>query len=147
MQTSTSWVLSINPEEAAITSYDRTIPVEVCYQNLCNGMRTCNSFEINLKGIADNVPMRVVLNETESAVKKSIIYPNPNNGQFTVKLPNVTSGNYQISDKNGRIVCKSEFVKTDNLEILITDRQYSGWYIIKIDTGKESFAEKIIINK
>lgn len=76
------------------------------------------------------------------------IYPNPNNGQFYVKSPNVATGNVKttIYDTAGRIVYnQNQNHFGGNYEQSYNLRLPAGVYIIVIQSANDKTTEKLII--
>lgn len=77
------------------------------------------------------------------------IYPNPNNGQFTVKLKSASNKdiNVEVFDIRGRSVLKESYRNTGdfNQNINLNNAQ-SGMYLLNIDDGERKITKKIIIN-
>lgn len=77
-----------------------------------------------------------------------LVYPNPNNGKFTVKIDddaNIKAIN--ITDANGKVVYRnSSLVKTITLEIDLS-KYASGVYYIKATDGKKKYDKKVVIEK
>ncbi|ULC59560.1 M12 family metallo-peptidase [Flaviramulus sp. BrNp1-15] len=76
------------------------------------------------------------------------VYPNPNNGEFTLKL-NINSSNtinVEVYDLRGRIIHKKTFENTGdfNKKITLNDIQ-SGMYILSVSDGIRKSTKKIVI--
>ena len=69
---------------------------------------------------------------------KLVIFPNPNNGEFTIQSSNVV--NYQISDFTGKVIMEG-----DNTNPLIKTNFAKGIYFIKISEGDKITFSKIIV--
>ena len=72
------------------------------------------------------------------------MYPNPNDGNFTIELSDLHSGKVRIaiSDLNGRIIYSNELTG----EIMpLTINIPAGIYNLKIESGQHSFNQKLII--
>ncbi len=75
---------------------------------------------------------------TEAYLKKDIvIYPNPNNGNFTIEIPDLDY--VEILDMEGRKV------KTVNSKNVGIEGLGKGIYLLRIIVGNESYNDKIII--
>ncbi len=78
----------------------------------------------------------------EVAVGEVSLYPNPNNGNFTLELVGVNAQEYAIYDISGRII-ESNAVSSP---VINFDMQLStGTYFIRITAGKEVITRKIVI--
>lgn len=77
------------------------------------------------------------------------IYPNPNNGQFTITVDKASAGDvqYAIYDITGKVI-ESKNVESDGrLETAVDiSRLPSGTYIINVTTDNQEFTKKIIKN-
>ncbi|MBE9489500.1 MAG: T9SS type A sorting domain-containing protein [Bacteroidetes bacterium] len=77
------------------------------------------------------------------------VFPNPNNGEFTVKL-NSNSGNdirISVYDIRGRQVFDNSYNNAANFnEVINLGSVQSGLYILKITDGNKTGTKKIIIN-
>jgi hypothetical protein len=73
------------------------------------------------------------------------IYPNPNNGNFEVKINSDIIGYIHIHDSKGRLIYKQE-INSTHLNIDISN-QSSGIYILNFISEKEKtiYSEKIIL--
>ena len=76
------------------------------------------------------------------------IFPNPNNGEFTVRLNSNSSENIKMSvyDIRGRRVFDNIYRNTSNFnEVINLGSVQSGLYILKVTDGNKSGTKKIII--
>ena len=77
------------------------------------------------------------------------IFPNPNHGEFTVKLQS-TSGEFvkiEVYDIRGRRVIENRFENTGNFrQVIRLDKAQSGLYLIKISDGLKTVTKKILVN-
>ncbi len=84
----------------------------------------------------------------ESGFENSILFPNPNNGTFTIKLNGslIRAIEAEIFDPRNRLVYKRTFKATGDFEkeIKLTDVQ-SGMYILTLSDGLKKTAKKIIV--
>lgn len=86
-------------------------------------------------------------NHNKSSIKeiKVKIYPNPNNGRFSIETKNI-QGKFKLAvfDVQGRKImtkeCDSQSI--NNIDINPTSR---GLYYVKIIGGEEQFTEKILV--
>lgn len=78
-----------------------------------------------------------------------LIYPNPNVGEFVVKLSGVSSRPLEIEvfDAIGRQIYKEVFDASINLKkpVRLLDAQ-TGFYIVKVSDGERSSIRKIIVD-
>jgi hypothetical protein len=69
------------------------------------------------------------------------VFPNPNNGQFTISLP-VDNAEITVTDMLGQQILKTQATqKTMNLQI-----EKNGVYIIYVKTKQETTSIKLIVN-
>ncbi len=74
------------------------------------------------------------------------VYPNPNNGNFTIHFPEQISGNIlcSIYSMDGSIY-KSYELKSPSTNYFIINNIPEGIYLLKVRSGLENFHQKIII--
>lgn len=70
------------------------------------------------------------------------VYPNPNNGSFTIELVNGSSKNIQVTDVTGRVV-SSTVTSDDKAEINISNLA-SGVYYVKVQSNNKSEVIKVV---
>ncbi len=106
--------------------------------NGCNSSSS-SSLNVDVTGISEaNVQSSNIL-----------LYPNPNNGQFTLTFTTVEISDYtiQLNDVNGKIVYKNEltnFSGSFNKEFDIT-KSGKGEYFLSITNSKNQKIEKVIV--
>ncbi|MCF1190404.1 M12 family metallo-peptidase [Mangrovimonas sp. AS39] len=77
------------------------------------------------------------------------VYPNPNNGQFTIKFKSNTSQDIDVMvfDLRGRAVFNQQIDNTGNIEQTIDlGKVQSGMYLLNITDGPQKVTKKIIVN-
>lgn len=77
------------------------------------------------------------------------IFPNPNNGDFTIKLQSHSGHDIKVTiyDIKGRKVLENRFKDTSNFrEVIRMDHAESGMYLINISDGLKSVTKKIIVH-
>ncbi len=77
------------------------------------------------------------------------VYPNPNNGEFTVKLNSSSSNKIKINvyDIRGRKVFDNSYSNSSNFNKVVNlNNVQSGIYILKVSDGERSGTKKIIVN-
>lgn len=86
------------------------------------------------------------LNEDQLA--QLSVYPNPNNGEFTVQVPsNLAEGTMSVMDLNGRVVIEEAFNNTSNgIEINVKGVE-NGMYIVRIATNDAQYQTQIVVQK
>lgn len=75
-------------------------------------------------------------------VERAVIYPNPSNGIFRVKLNEWTSANLSVLDLSGRIYWSDEIQNGEEIDLSSLD---SGVYLCRLVNGSEVYSLKIII--
>jgi len=76
-----------------------------------------------------------------------IIYPNPNNGKFFVKLPRDSEGNLSIINNIGQIIHEEKFyITAESHGINISSLAY-GNYVIRLNINGELLSRKLIVYK
>jgi len=108
--------------------------VNNCIETPCgSGMRMANTTYNNANSVG-------VYDKTNNHF---ILFPNPNNGQFTLKLGNTNSNNLvEIYDVMGKKIW-SKVVLT-NKELIDISDQPKGIYLVKVLKGNNLFTQKII---
>ncbi|MCE3227390.1 MAG: alkaline phosphatase domain protein [Bacteroidetes bacterium] len=121
---------------------------------------TCNSYFIN-KGdnnmVMVNVnvvppsPVTVGIRDSESENLIYAVYPNPNNGQFHVRVNGLKDGDAFIGLFNvvGELVYHTNGTVSNgelNKEINVEEIA-SGIYFMKVSTGEKTYTKKMIISK
>lgn len=88
------------------------------------------------------------LSVEEFGFENFVVYPNPNKGEFTIKLNTTTTGklDIQLFDLRGRIIYKNSYKDTgDFKEKLQLTSLNSGMYILNVSDGLRQSTKKIII--
>jgi len=76
-----------------------------------------------------------------------IIYPNPNNGEFFIKLPQDSEGSLSILNNLGQIIHEEEFyITAESHDINLSSLSY-GNYVIRLNVNGELLSRKFIIFK
>ncbi len=75
------------------------------------------------------------------------LYPNPNNGMFTIEFEMPERGNVNIRVYNqlGQTVYSEVEYYSESFKKQITTNQPSGIYLIQLTTGNRSFSKRVII--
>ena len=77
------------------------------------------------------------------------VYPNPNNGQFTIKLKSNSGNdiNVEVFDIRGRSILNQSYRNTGDFNQTISlDNAQSGMYLLNINDGDKKLTKKIIVN-
>ncbi len=77
------------------------------------------------------------------------VYPNPANDVIAIQIPNVRQENFDVKlfDVNGRLVQKSIIYQGSTIAYLDVRTEYNGMYTVVISNGKDTFTEKVLINR
>ena len=78
-------------------------------------------------------------------IEKIQIFPNPNTGQFNIKIPAHINGSLYIYSTLGQLIQKKTIYLHDQI-IKVSDLE-AGTYIIKIEGNETTLTEKVIIKK
>lgn len=92
-------------------------------------------------------PLPAALGTDEFMLNNIAIYPNPTNGNFSIKLGQIEPKNIEITDISGKIIFnQNNFQNISNqLDINITNFS-NGIYFVKIATDNASVVKKIVKN-
>lgn len=129
--------------------------------NGLNGTTAAGSWQIGFRdivvgdaGTINSVNLEICSTTVSLLVNESFnfenfaLYPNPNNGQFTLKFDSTSSNNIviNVSDIQGRNVYEKTFISTglfnENLQL---DHAQKGIYLVKIKDGEKQIIKKIVI--
>ena len=76
-----------------------------------------------------------------------MIFPNPNNGVFTITSKNMSSLNGEIYNQLGQSVLKFENLKSTSGQFEFNLKNMkAGWYFLKLENHPEFFYKIIISN-
>ncbi|MCF1420815.1 zinc-dependent metalloprotease [Mangrovimonas futianensis] len=105
---------------------------------------TLNTFTIQLCS-EDVAP---VLSTESFEINDLAVYPNPNNGNFTVKFrPTSSQVGLEVFDIRGRQVFKNEYTASgDFSETIQLNNVQSGLYLLNIMDGSKKVTKKVIVN-
>ena len=88
------------------------------------------------------------LSVDENSFEEFAIFPNPSNGEFTVKLLSHSEEDIKIEvyDIRGRRVFNNRFANTTNFrEVIRLDNAPSGLYLITITDGLKAITKKLLV--
>lgn len=88
------------------------------------------------------------LSVDEFSVEDFALYPNPNNGEFTVKLKSRSNADINISvfDIQGRSVFNNSFNNTtDFSQVINLNNVQSGMYLVEVTDGDKQTIKKILV--
>lgn len=104
---------------------------------------TINGWTLNL---CSNTPVALAVSETE--IQDFALYPNPNNGSFTISFNSNSSNkiNVGVFDIRGRNVYSNEYQNNGffNENVQLANLQ-SGIYLVKVQDGDKQITKKIVI--
>ncbi|MEQ8907864.1 MAG: T9SS type A sorting domain-containing protein [Vicingaceae bacterium] len=91
---------------------------------------------------------RIKAQSAEASVENLTLYPNPNQGQFTVDLGNYEEAvEVEIKDVNGRQVYNQRFGNPQQTHFIDTKIQESGVYFMLVKSNDEQKVMRIVIQK
>lgn len=113
-------------------------PGEVIYDNN-------NLYVSNLEGGQVNRINMATLEVSDPIVENSIIFPNPSNGNFTIRVQDVSflGGQMVILDELGKVIYK-ETVNSEETDLRLQGLA-SGIYLLRIANHDKEFVKKIVI--
>lgn len=79
---------------------------------------------------------------------KLLVYPNPNNGTFSISLNTSIGGNgiLSIIDLSGKIIYQQQINSTPGNEFEVkTSMLHAGVYVVQVDINGTLFRDKLII--
>lgn len=123
LDTAGDWTISVTDNWDAITGTINDWSIEIC-----------------------SVPTASV---EEFAFDAFSIFPNPNNGEFTIKLNSSSNEdvNVLVYDSRGRKVYNNAFINTaDFSEVINLNSVQSGMYFVKVNDGERETIKKLLIN-
>ncbi|WP_026451934.1 T9SS type A sorting domain-containing protein [Aequorivita capsosiphonis] len=89
------------------------------------------------------------VNENELASSSIKVYPNPATSEFTISQSFTSEGTVQLYDMSGKKIKElfhGDFGTNKNISIK-TDGIANGFYLIKLNQGKQSITKKLIIKR
>lgn len=90
----------------------------------------------------------LALNNAENELQNFVIFPNPNNGNFTVQFNSISNNQIQIDvhDIRGREVFSKNYNNTGLFnESLNLENLQSGVYLVSVQDGNKKVVKKIIV--
>jgi hypothetical protein len=82
--------------------------------------------------------------EMEKEENAFVVFPNPNNGSFSISFASEDLKNIEVYDAMGRLVYKKQNV-TDRVLSIETDQSTKGIYLVKVIIGAEFFVKKVVV--
>jgi hypothetical protein len=127
--------------------------------NLTNGV----TYLFRVKAINNATGIESVFSNTVSATPSIVlgveeetlnntfqVYPNPNNGSFSLKMTNLKGKNAQISvlDLNGRLLYQQNvLLNNTSLESSVELNIANGMYLLLLQTEENSYQRKLVIER
>jgi hypothetical protein len=152
VKTNLSWIVECNQQWITLDKSsgvaNQTVNIHIP-ENLLSDSRTAN---VILKA-ADNTSQTIVITQQgqNTAVRlvnstDFVVYPNPNNGQFTVKIPTAFSANsiLTVTDNNANQIHKL-IVNGSRLQ-KISLNVPSGTYYVELSDGNKRVVNQIIVS-
>ena len=78
------------------------------------------------------------------AEKGIMVYPNPNNGMFTLNLPTTEEAQILISNVSGQVVYRNNVSGTQKVSIDMSGKA-QGIYMIQVVSGTNTYHAKVNI--
>lgn len=90
--------------------------------------------------------IQVEIPDVYSSIESVVLYPNPNNGDFNVKikLSNEAAVELEIFNLNGQLIYKEKFVTEESIRSYSFGDISRGLYIVRVRSGKDSESVKFI---
>lgn len=107
------------------------------------------SCETNFDGEVEDYTLDVgIFSVAENSFESFKVWPNPNNGEFSIELRSSSSEPVQVSiyDIRGRKIYHQEFENTIHFNQQINlNKVQSGLYILKVSDGKSNAVKKLVV--
>ena len=84
--------------------------------------------------------------EAMDDVNTFILYPNPNDGSFTLENGDMEKGDVSIYNVNGQLIYHSTFENTDAIKITL-ENVADGMYAVVLSDGTQTKTKRLIIQK
>ncbi len=114
-----------------------------------NILNNCETNEISFRDVqADhNIKIAFLPNSIEENVFASLsVYPNPNNGMFSIDLSNIEgAATYQLIDARGAVVETREINVANGETKMFNHKLDAGTYIVRIIAGDKVYVEQIVV--
>lgn len=92
------------------------------------------------------------LNENSNSPLKMLVFPNPNDGRFSVNfnLTKIEKTTLTITDVNGKIIEKTDLkglkIGENEIERKIHGRQLSNLFFVTLESGNQKLTQKVILS-
>jgi hypothetical protein len=114
-----------------------------------NILNNCETNEISFRDVqADhNIKIAFLPNSIDENVFSSLsVYPNPNNGMFSIDLSNIEgAATYQLIDARGAVVETREINVANGETKMFNHKLDAGTYIVRIIAGDKVYVEQIVV--
>ena len=84
------------------------------------------------------------IEDDEAEIGAVLLYPNPNNGSFTLETSNLSGADYQVYDMMGSLIAHGA-VSSDHQAIYLADAA-AGVYTLVVKGGTDSKAIRFVVN-
>lgn len=84
----------------------------------------------------------VSIQETQLAEKPFLVFPNPSEGQVSLRFENSVQANINVYNALGKLVLN----ETSQSQIVNLTLPESGIYFVQVETGEGIFTEKLVVN-
>lgn len=95
-----------------------------------------------------NICYEPTLNVEENEISEFSIFPNPNSGEFTIKLNSFSTSKIKVEvyDIQGRAVFNNSYLNNSNFnQIINLNNVQAGMYLVKVSDGERQTTKKIIV--
>ena len=114
-----------------------------------NMLNNCETDEISFRNVqADhNIKIAFYPNSIEENTISSLnVYPNPNNGMFSIDLSNIEGeATYQLIDARGAVVETREINVANGETKMFNHKLNAGTYFVRIINGDKVYVEQIVV--
>lgn len=104
-----------------------------------------HTYFVEFDGCLDSLEQRSIMKSSPGL--EASIQPNPNRGNFSVKLNKKTSGVYYIHDIQGRIIQQSMFLNSDEIDIEINNSTGMTRITIETEEGEKTMLKSLILKQ
>ena len=114
-----------------------------------NILNNCETNEISFRDVQTdhNIKIAFLPNSIDENVFSSLsVYPNPNNGMFSIDLSNIEgAATYQLIDARGAVVETREINVANGETKMFNHKLDAGTYIVRIIAGDKVYVEQIVV--
>lgn len=135
------------PEDAVLGS--TTMRVSTAYTDPDEG-QYATACQVSFDGEVEDYTVNVMtaLSVSQSEFERLLLFPNPNNGSFTLEIQSDTSNKVSINiyDIRGRKIHKQAYTNSANFkQVIELENIESGLYLITVSDGQRKTTKRIII--